>query len=678
MNTPGRWRPGPRAAAIGTRLPGSTELWPSVATAAAHATRAAGVLAIAVAILAAQGAGPQSATAATMPAQVVELSGSISSDPAGGVAVEARVAIAAGFHINAHRPDADYLIPTVLTLSAEGATFEPPVYPEPEARAFAFSEGRKLLVYDGTILIRARGPSLPSGPVRAELRYQACDDERCLPPKTVQATLGPRESAAAAAAPAAGAGTEGAAANPADGDGSTGAGATTTRSGGWVASWLATATLPAALAMTFVLGLTLNLTPCVYPLISVTVAYFGGQAGTQRRAMPLAAAYVAGITLSFAALGTSAALFGGIIGAPLQHPAVLIGFAVVFVALSGASFGLYEIRAPQVLLARFGSSSAGIGGALLMGLTMGIVAAPCIGPVVLGLLVYVGAQRDVLRGFLLFLTMGLGMGLPYVVLASAAGSIGRLPRSGEWLRWMNRFFGVLLLGMALYFVAPLLPTPALRAAVVVLLATAGIYLGYLEPSGRTLRAFTAMRRVGGALVIGVAAWLVLTTSDPAAQAGVAIRWQPLTVDALDRAIAARKPAIVEFAAEWCLPCAVMAETTFVDPEVAREAKRFSMLQADVTDSTPQSETLLGRFQVLGVPTIIFYDASGSEVDRVVGYVDAARFAAMMRRVPSLETTDPTDPTAPGDRGPAEHDAAPAAQPARLDPPPAGPADVPLS
>jgi hypothetical protein len=128
--------------------------------------------------------------------------------------------------------------------------------------------------------------------------------------------------------------------------------------------------------MTLVLGLTLNLTPCVYPLISVTIAYFGSQARPGVRPWPLALAYVAGITLSFAVLGVSASLFGGLVGEPLQHPVVLITLAGVFVALAASSFGAFEIHAPTALLSRFGRSSSGAGGAVLMGLTMGIVAAP--------------------------------------------------------------------------------------------------------------------------------------------------------------------------------------------------------------------------------------------------------------------------------------------------------------
>ena len=553
------------------------------------------------------------AAAPPSPAEVVKLTGSLEAATDGGLVARVTADIKPGFHINAHEPGADHLIPTTLTLDAPGLRAEAPEYPQPVSREFEFSPGEPLLVYDGRVEIRARVEEPPAGAVRARLRFQACDDTRCLPPATVEATLAAEQKAGGDAALTTGAGAE-------------------TDGSGWIARWLEHASLPAALAFALVLGLTLNLTPCVYPLISVTIAYFGSQSRPGSRPWPLATAYVVGISASFAVLGLSAALFGGLVGAPLQHPAVLIGIAGLFLVLAASSFGMFEIRAPSALVQRFGGSSTGIGGALLMGLTMGIVAAPCIGPVIVGLLVYVGAKQDLLLGLALFLAMGIGMGVPYVFLASAAGSITRLPRSGQWLRWVNRLFGVLLVGMAIYFVSPLVNERVLRILVPLYLAAGGVYLGFLEGSARALRSFAVARGTLGVALIVAAVWVAVFDAKPDAQARDQIRWESLSVGALDRAIASRRPAIVEFGADWCLPCVAMAKTTFVDADVARESERFSMLKADVTESTPANDALLGQFQVLGVPTIIFYDGAGEEVDRVVGYVDAQRFAAMMRKV----------------------------------------------
>lgn len=537
---------------------------------------------------------------------VVKLGGYVE-ETDGTARVRGILEIADGYHINAHVPDEVFLIPTVLTLEAEGVAFDEPTYPEPEAQMFPFSPDKPMLVYDGTIEILARADRAPSGPVHAKLRYQACNHERCLPPKTVEAFLGKKGSAAVG--------------------GKTERLATGRSTESWLFAWLQGASLPAALGMTLLLGLTLNLTPCVYPLISVTLGFFGSQSTTGGKPWPLAVAYVAGITLSFATLGVTASLAGGLFGAPLQHPAVLVGLALLLATLAMSSLGFFEIRAPSALMQRFGGSSTGIGGALLMGLTMGIVAAPCIGPVVLGLLVYVGAERDVWKGFSLFLSMGLGMGLPYVFLATAAGSLDKLPRSGEWLSWMNRLFGVLLLAMAVYFVAPLLGHGFMRFFWPAFVAIGALYLGFLEPSGRALRGFTLGRRIAGAMALLVAVWLSISST----QASASIRWQPLAASSLNHAVSAKRPAVVEFAAEWCLPCVEMEHSTFTDPDVLRDATRFTMLQADVTESNAENDQLLEEFGVLGVPTIIFYDGTGREVDRVVGFVDAEEFRRLMRQ-----------------------------------------------
>lgn len=547
---------------------------------------------------------------------VVELSGRIEAASDQAARVVATVVVADGYHINAHQPDEEFLIPTVLTASAPGVEFGEPRYPTPVARRFEFAGEKPMLVYDGKFDVVVEAKPRPQAAVEVSLRYQACDDERCLPPATVRATIAPDEVASAAASTADPTAPNLRSARAPDNS--------------LVTRWLAGASLPGALLVTLLLGLTLNLTPCVYPLVSVTIGYFGSQSasGSARAPWPLACAYVLGITLSFAVLGVSAALFGGLFGAPLQHPAVLVGLAIVMTVLAGASFGFYEIRAPSAIVNRVGGASAGIGGALLMGLTMGVVAAPCIGPVILGLLVYVGSQRDAVLGFLLFFALGLGMGLPYVLLASAAGAIRKLPRSGEWLAWVNRLFGTLLLGMALYFVSPLLDEQVLAVLAPLYLAAAALYLGFLEPSARGVRWFVQARRAFGLAVLLVAAWVAL----PNAQARDGIRWQPLSPEALDAARAAGRPAIVEFAADWCLPCLEMKRTTFVNPEVTREAARFVTLVADVTESSARNDALLAEFGVVGVPTIIFYASDGSEIDRLVGYVGATEFRAAMRRV----------------------------------------------
>ena len=545
------------------------------------------------------------AAGAIDPASLISLQGRIEPRDGGQAEIVVAVEVAAAFHINAHQPDDPFLIPTTLSLSAAKVSFNKPVYPKPKREKFAFAPDKGLLVLSGAFEIRARATPAPSGAVEASLHYQACDATRCLAPATVRLRFPSGKAAVSAFMPA----------DPTD-------------DGGLLARFLDESSLPVALGMILLLGLGLNLTPCVYPLISVTLGYFGAQAGHGHRPWSLAVAYVLGLTLSFALLGTAAALLGSLVGAPLQQPVVVLSLAGVLLALALSSFGVFEIRLPHALVNRLGVASRGFGGAGAMGLTMGVVAAPCIGPVVLGLVLYVGARQDAALGFLLFSVLGLGMGAPYILLAGFAGSLHRLPRAGEWLRWMNHLFGFLLLGMALFFVRHLLPEAVLHWLVPVLIGVAAMYLGFFESSGQTMRGFTTFRRFGGLLALLLAAWLAI----PAAPAAKAVLWEPLSLSAVDRVMGQGRPAVVEFSADWCAPCVEMQRSTFVDPAVVAESREVAMLQVDVTASDAAADALLQRFEIAGVPTMLFFDATGREIERLVGFVETSRMLELLRRI----------------------------------------------
>jgi thiol:disulfide interchange protein DsbD len=532
------------------------------------------------------------------------------SPSAGTLRVEMAVEIAKGWHINAHVPSSPELIPTTLTV-------EPPddfrigeiEYPDPEEIPFEFAGGKPLAVYTGSPRIGIPlvvGESFGPGGVSflAKLRYQACDDTRCLRPVEIARTFvvksPPRDS------PPTAAGAGGALDAP-------------------VERWLGEYGLVPTLIFLVGMGLALNLTPCVYPLISVTLAYFGGQSRNRRsRVIGLASLYALGIALTFSVLGVVAALSGGLFGAALQKPATLLAIAGLLVVLALSNFGLYSLQPPSWLLQKAGAAGVGMTGALFMGLTMGLVAAPCVGPIIVGLLVAVGSLGDPVLGFVLFFALAVGLGSPYVALGAFAGSLRRLPRSGEWLVWVEHLFGFLLLGLALFFVSPLLPREMLVWVVPIFVAGTGIVLGFFDPHGSTLRFFAVVKHAFGVVAILIAAWIALPG---AARAG--IPWQSFSEAALAEARAQRRPAVVDFRADWCLPCVEMEHTTFVDPMVRRKAEAFAMLQADVTAMSPDNEDLLSRYDVLGVPTTLFYDRSGRERQRVVGYIKPEDFLKLM-------------------------------------------------
>ena len=530
--------------------------------------------------------------------------------------------IASGWHINAHQPNQKFLVPTTLTLTLpEGVTAGAVTYPDPQSKTFAFAGDTQLLVYQGTLALQApirvpadfRGDAVA---VDAVLRFQACDDTTCLPPTSVSQSF---TVALQGAAPGASGGNDGGA--PVVGN-AAGGGDGGARFAGLLAQYGLVLTLGAVL----LLGLGLNLTPCVYPLISVTIAYFGGQARSRSRTTWLATLYVLGIAVSFSALGLAAALSGGIFGAALQRPAIVLFIVAVMVVLSLSSFGVYQLQPPTAVMRWAGGSATGAAGAVFMGLTMGVVAAPCVGPIVVGLLVFVGSRQDPGLGFLLFFFLALGMGLPYVVLAVAAGSLTSLPRSGEWLAWTEHLFGCILLCLAAYYLAPLLPPPAKYWVLPGAIATSGIYLGFVDRAGRALRGFPALKAAVGGIMIALAVWMIRPTDT-----AQAITWEPVQQWAAGERKGER-PVLLEFGAEWCIPCREMESTTYVHPDVVRESDRFRMVKADITEETAATTALTEAYGVKGVPTVILFSPSGGEQQRFVGYVGPERMLAAMRDV----------------------------------------------
>jgi thiol:disulfide interchange protein DsbD len=526
---------------------------------------------------------------------------------AGKAVVEAT--LAAGWHVNAHEPRDEFLIPTTVTFTPPaGVRVGEVVYPKPVEKRLSFGD-KPLLLYEGTVPFTATlegTPASAGASLKAVLRYQACDDSRCLPPRSLEllASLGE-------GVPNAGGG--------AQSDG-----------GVRVADWIERWGYPLTFVWVALLGVALNLTPCVYPLISVTVAFFGGRSGRERHGtVRRALLYVLGICLSFSALGVTAALTGSLFGAALQRPAVLGGIALLMVGLALSNFGLYQLRMPAPLVQRAGRVGEGNLGALFMGLTMGVVAAPCIGPVVLALLLFVGSRQSALLGFALFFVLGLGMGAPYIGLALLANRLRGLPRAGAWLGLVEHVFGFMLLGLALYFVAPLLPGPWARVLMALLMTAAAIVLGFV--GARETPALRWPRRLVGVALLGFA--LVQLSSR---EHESLIAWSQFSEASLAQAVSRSRPVLIDFQADWCLPCREMDRTTFRDPGVVRAAESFTALKVDVTAEDEAVSRLMGRFGVAGVPTYLLLGADGREHRRLVGFVPAKEM------LEALETVLATD------------------------------------
>jgi thiol:disulfide interchange protein DsbD len=360
----------------------------------------------------------------------------------------------------------------------------------------------------------------------------------------------------------------------------------------------------------FLGGLTLNLTPCVYPLIPITISYFGGKSEKIRgRTIVHGIVYLFGLAMTNSLLGLSAALSGGMLGFALQKPSVLIFVAAVMLFVALSFFGLWEIRLPAWLTRVASKGYGGFFGTFFMGLTLGIVAAPCLGPFILGLLLWVGRMGDPLLGFLFFFVLSIGLGLPLSVLAIFSGAIARLPRSGDWMLWVRRLMGWILIGMAAYMVSPVVSHLIGRHWLLLGVSVAAcIHLGWLDRTGSNLRIFPYLKKaVGVAMVCGGIIYLLVAMQQPSG-----IRWIPYDQSAISRAAKEGKPVMIDFYAEWCAPCVVMEKEVFTDPEVIRLSRDVIAVRVDLTRKKPFHEGLLEKYRVRGIPTVVFLNGEGVE------------------------------------------------------------------
>jgi thiol:disulfide interchange protein DsbD len=394
---------------------------------------------------------------------------------------------------------------------------------------------------------------------------------------------------------------------------------------GWAMIW--------TLLGVFAGGIALNLTPCIYPLIPITVSYFGGQSSHgQRKLVIHGACYIGGLAITNSVLGVTAALTGGMLGSLLQHPIVLALVAAVLIFFASSLFGFWEIRLPYGLSQAASKTYTGYFGSLFMGMTLGVVASACIGPFILGLLTWVATIGNIWIAFLIFFTLSLGMGLPLFFLALFSGQLSKLPRSGEWMLWVNKLLGWILVGMAAYFIQPLLPETAKVFLLAAVALAAALHLGWIDRTQAEIRGYEWLRT--GVGIAGLIIATILIGSWMIRGPGVAL--QPYSESLLVEAQRLNKPVIIDFYADWCAPCRELDEVTFHDPEIVKQATSdFIMIKIDLTrKGNPVHESLLRQYRVKGVPTVVFLDHQGKERRdlRLVDYLPADQFLIRMAEV----------------------------------------------
>jgi thioredoxin:protein disulfide reductase len=398
----------------------------------------------------------------------------------------------------------------------------------------------------------------------------------------------------------------------------------------------------------FLAGVLTSLTPCVYPLIPITVGIFGARQPEHRaRSVALSATYVGGIAVTYSVLGVFAALSGKAFGSALSSPWVVAVLAIFLVALAASMFGAFELSLPASLQQRLGIvRGAGFAHALGMGLVAGLVAAPCTGPVLAGVLTYVATRRSAVLGFWMLFSYALGMGLLFFVLG--ASSL-KLPRSGAWMETVKSVLGVALVAAAVGLLLPFLPRPAQLplgpraiATASAIVAFGAVVAGALSLSFHAARREQALKALTLALLLGA---IGLRIGWFGSARVPEIPWLHDERTALEQAKATGKGLLVDFSAEWCAACKELDLHVFSQPEVKAEvAERFVPLKIDATEETDEVTRLETKYGVPGLPTVLLMacnDPTPREPEcavpqdgpgRVTGFIPPSEMIERMRRV----------------------------------------------
>jgi thiol:disulfide interchange protein DsbD len=408
-----------------------------------------------------------------------------------------------------------------------------------------------------------------------------------------------------------------------------------------------------ALLLFLVAGLLLAFTPCVFPMVPILSGLIAGEGDrlTTAKAFRLSLVYVLSMALVYTAFGVVAGLFGQNLQAIFQHPAVLSSFAFLFVVLSLAMFGFYELQLPSSIQTRLNELSnraegGTLVGAAIMGALSALVVGPCVAPALMGGLIYIGQTGDAVLGGAALFAMAMGMGIPLIVWGTSAGRL--LPRAGAWMNAVKAVFGVGLLALAIWMLERVIPPTAIMLMWGALAVASGVYLGALTRLPPDVAGWRKLWQAlgviallfGGAQIIGALSggddWMRplnhLRGGAGAATPVQAVSFRQVdTLDALRSSIAAAPGAVfLSFTAEWCVDCRRMERRTFPEAVVQERFAQMTVLKVDVTDYNDDHREILGHFGLIGPPAYLFFTA-GQELPglRTYGFIPADELARLL-------------------------------------------------
>ena len=544
------------------------------------------------------------------------------------------VEIAKGWHVNAN-PAKEGFIATQITLpDAPHLTFAEVVYPAGDVLKLA-SIG-EAPVYHDTITIGIQADLSQTAPVGLstlgfQLQYQACNDEQCLLPETLDFSIpievvGIEETVQRinetvfaniefAALP-----------------GSTGDEGSLERalSGGQV--WL-------AFLLVFAGGILTSLTPCVYPLIPITVSIFGAnESAGLFKSFLLSVVYVIGIVVMYSILGVAVASTGAVFGQIMANPWVVGFISLILVTLGLSMFGVFEIRLPYAVQNRLNTvGGTGFAGAFAMGTVAGVIAAPCTGPALAVVLTYIATTGSLFLGFWLMFTYALGMGLLFIGIGTFSGLLSALPRSGGWMYVLENIFGIAIITMALYFLKDVFPVlqsflqnslPFFGIAGGLVLV--GLWLGKLTQRFSGIPARVKFQKACGLLLAVLGAYMFIGGIQQ--PAGPHLDWVYDEAEGFKIAKQEDKLIMLDFYAAWCAACNELDHQTYADPAVAARLADYVNVKLDFTRTSETTKALTEKYQIPGLPVVIFLDANETVLKRFTGFVDAEKMLGILDEI----------------------------------------------
>ncbi|HEY8219906.1 MAG TPA: protein-disulfide reductase DsbD [Methylobacter sp.] len=408
----------------------------------------------------------------------------------------------------------------------------------------------------------------------------------------------------------------------------------------------------------FGFGLLLSLTPCIFPMIPILSGIIVGHGNriTTSRAFLLSLSYVVASALTYTVFGILAALFGSNLQTAFQQPWIIGLFSAIFVALSLSMFGFYHLELPKSLQVKLHNSSeihrdGSLWGAAIMGALSSLIVGPCVAAPLAGALIFIGQTGDAVLGGSALFALGLGMGIPLLLLGASAGKL--LPKAGNWLNSTKAVFGVIMLAVAVWMLSRILPGNVIMMLWAMLLIFPAIYLSAVDPLPENSSGWRKLWKGLGLMMLAYGLLLLigfsLGNSNPlkplqgfgvstaqAAEPGISFE-RVSSLAALEarihQAAANHQPVMLDFYADWCISCKEMETYTFADPRVKQALKGYVLLQADVTKNSDDDKALLEKFSLIGPPAILFFGSDTQEktANRVIGYQDVETFIKSLQR-----------------------------------------------